>query len=411
MTGSELADLADWARARLPELIDASCAATVDRIPFYRDEKIVDAAELQRSVEANLRFLISAIARPTMPLDISAPTETGQRRARQGAPLPELLRCYQICFTTLWNALVTHASRDREPAAVDALLSAASLIFELTDQHALALTEAYRATSAQLMLARQERRSALVEALLSGLPGSETGPWEAAELLGLFRDGQLVVVAAETRSLAEASLPDIERRLAEHGIASGWRLTPAQQLGIVSVRPDADGKGHERLLATLRANAKARTGTSPAFDSVTEIPRALRLARAALGGLPAGRPGVQAFNPSPLAALVVCESEESRRLTASVLGAVLGLSLEDREVLLQTLIVWLDNEGSAERAGELMHCHPNTVRYRLRRIQDLTGRALSDPHGVAELAAAAYAVRLADSNTHRTTRKNRDRRR
>jgi DNA-binding PucR family transcriptional regulator len=73
--------------------------------------------------------------------------------------------------------------------------------------------------------------------------------------------------------------------------------------------------------------------------------------------------------------------------------------------LLRTLTVWLDNDGSAERAGDVMHCHPNTVRYRLRRIQDLTGRALSDPQGVAELAAAAYAVRLSDPNAARPTRK------
>jgi DNA-binding PucR family transcriptional regulator len=404
MTGTELADLAEWAQSCLPELIDAACEATVDRIPFYREEKIVDAAELRRSVEANLRFLIRAIGQPTMPLDLAAPSETGRRRAQQGAPLPELLRCYQICFTTLWNALVAHANH-QEPAAVGALLSAASLIFELTDQHALALTEAYRAASAQLMLARQERRAALVEALLSGLPGSEAGPWEAAELLGLFRDGQLVVVAAETRALAEASLPHIEQRLAEHGIASGWRLTPAQQLGIVSVRSTGGGKSYDQLLTTLRASARARTGISPTFESVTDIPRALRLARAALAGLPTGRPEVQAFNPSPLAALVVLESEESRRLTASVLGGVLGLPSEDREVLLRTLTVWLDNDGSAERAGDVMHCHPNTVRYRLRRIQDLTGRALSDPQGVAELAAAAYAVRLSDPNAARPTRK------
>ncbi|MEY9857074.1 hypothetical protein ABH935_002682 [Catenulispora sp. GAS73] len=400
MTGTELAALAAWAQSCLPELIEAACAATVERIPFYREGKIVDAAELRRSVEANMRFLVGAIAQPQAPLDLEAPTATGRRRAMQGAPLPEVLRCYRICFTTLWDALVAHTSRDRELAAAEALLSTASLILQLTDQHALALTEAYRATTAQLMLARQERRAAMVEALLTGLPGADTGPWEAAELLGLHREGVLVVVAAETRALAEASLPDIERRLADVGIVSGWRLTPAQQLGIVSVRSNGtgNGSGYGQLLTVLRTTARARTGISPAFGAVTDTPRALRLAQAALAGLPPGRPEVRPFNPSPLAALMVYESEESRRLTADVLGPVLALPSEDREILLQTLMVWLDNNGSAERAGEILHCHPNTVRYRLRRVQDLTGRVLSDPHGIAELAAAAYAVRLADKS-------------
>jgi len=44
--------------------------------------------------------------------------------------------------------------------------------------------------------------------------------------------------------------------------------------------------------------------------------------------------------------------------------------------------------------AEVLYCHPNTVRYRLRRLQELTGRSLSDPRGIAELAAAAYALRL-----------------
>jgi hypothetical protein len=50
--------------------------------------------------------------------------------------------------------------------------------------------------------------------------------------------------------------------------------------------------------------------------------------------------------------------------------------------------------GSVECAAEVLHYHPNTVRYRLRRRQELTGRSLSDPHGVAEPATAAYALSL-----------------
>jgi hypothetical protein len=36
------------------------------------------------------------------------------------------------------------------------------------------------------------------------------------------------------------------------------------------------------------------------------------------------------FNPSPLAALMVCEPSEGRRLAEQVLGAVLRLPPEDR---------------------------------------------------------------------------------
>ena len=386
-----LAGWAAWAASQLPRLIDQACAATVERIPFYRDTTVVDAPELRRSVAENLRFLIAAITQdPAEPLDLAAPSETGRRRAHQGAPLPEVLQCYRLVFTTLWDALLEHTTGHRDPAAAEALLVTAGRIFELTDQHAIALTEAYRTATAELMRARQARRSALVEALLTGYPGPEAAPWEAAEFLGLHRDGLLVVVAADTRGLAEASLPDVERRLEDHGIVSGWRLTPAQQLGVLSMPPDR----YDKMLTVLRSTARARTGLSPTFTAVSDTPRALRLAQAALAGLPAGRAQVREFDPSPLAALMVYESDERRRLTAQVLGTVLGLPAEDRATLLETLNAYLDNAGSAERAAEVLHCHANTVRYRLRRLQELTGRSLADPHGVAELAAAAYAVRL-----------------
>lgn len=105
------------------------------------------------------------------------------------------------------------------------------------------------------------------------------------------------------------------------------------------------------------------------------------------------------FNPSPLAALMVCEPAEGKRLAGEVLGPVLGLPSEDRAMLLETLYAYLDLGGSAERAAEILYCHPNTVRYRLRRLQELTGRSLSDPHGIAELAAAAYALNLGTATT------------
>lgn len=395
MIRSELAELAAWAEARLPRLVEDACTATVERIAFYRDEQVVPVDELRSSIGHNLYFLVSAIGSPNAPLDLAAPAATGRRRARQGAPLPEVLQCYRICFNVLWDALVERARDAARPAGTEALLTAAGLILKLTDQHALALTEAYRAATAELLLAHQQRRSALVEALLCGHPNPEAGPWEAATLLGLPPDGQLVVVAAETRGLAEASLPEVERRLAAHGIVSGWRLTPAQQLGIVSLQSGQ----HEGMLTVLREIAQARTGISPPYRSLAETPRALHLAQAALSGTASGKAEVRVFEASPLAALMVCEPAEGHRLAQEVFGPVLGLPPEDRATLLETLNAYLDQSGSAERAAEVLYCHPNTVRYRLRRLQELTGRSLAEPHGVAELAAAAFALRLNSATT------------
>ncbi len=44
--------------------------------------------------------------------------------------------------------------------------------------------------------------------------------------------------------------------------------------------------------------------------------------------------------------------------------------------LLETLIGFFDQGGSIEATARALFVHPNTVRYRLRRIQEITGYSL-----------------------------------
>jgi DNA-binding PucR family transcriptional regulator len=57
-------------------------------------------------------------------------------------------------------------------------------------------------------------------------------------------------------------------------------------------------------------------------------------------------------------------------------------------MLFETFRVWRDNDASVGGAAEVLICHPNTVRHRLRRIEKHTGRSLSRPKDVAELCLA-----------------------
>ncbi|MGZ6964338.1 MAG: PucR family transcriptional regulator [Acidimicrobiia bacterium] len=389
-------ELASWAESNMARLVNEACDQVERSLgSFYGDGKnrMVSRDELWHSFERNARSVVLAIGKPHAPLDLTPSERTGRRRAQQRVPLPEVLRAYRIFFAALWDGLVGHVQRSRQPLLTDALIETASVIWRFTDEHAVALTEAYRAATAELLLAEQRRRSAVVEAVLTGRPGPESGPWEAAALLGFPSDAILMVVAAETKGLAEESLPNVEARLAEKGFVSGWRLMPAQQLGIVSFQADRSNE----VVELIGGLASARTGVSPAFPALQDTPRALRLARAALAGLPAGTIGVRVFDQSPLAALVVCEPAEGRRLAENVLGEVLRQPVEDRDLLLETLDMYLEQSGSAERAADLLYCHPNTVRNRLRRIQELTGRSFTEPMDVAELATAAYALRVANA--------------
>jgi DNA-binding PucR family transcriptional regulator len=61
---------------------------------------------------------------------------------------------------------------------------------------------------------------------------------------------------------------------------------------------------------------------------------------------------------------------------------------EERELLFETFRVWQESDASMTATAEVLVCHPNTVRYRLRRIEKRTGRLLSRPRDVAELCLA-----------------------
>lgn len=53
--------------------------------------------------------------------------------------------------------------------------------------------------------------------------------------------------------------------------------------------------------------------------------------------------------------------------------------------LLHTLKVYLDNNCNAQKCGRLLFLHRNSLVYRIRRIQEITGCNLSDPQECAFL--------------------------
>jgi DNA-binding PucR family transcriptional regulator len=54
------------------------------------------------------------------------------------------------------------------------------------------------------------------------------------------------------------------------------------------------------------------------------------------------------------------------------------LRVQDR-VLAETLRTYLDSFGDIGGAAQSLHVHPNTVRYRVRRIEKLLSTSLADP--------------------------------
>jgi DNA-binding PucR family transcriptional regulator len=65
-----------------------------------------------------------------------------------------------------------------------------------------------------------------------------------------------------------------------------------------------------------------------------------------------------------------------------------------RDAYVQTLEALHRHGGNCARAAQLLHIHPNTVRYRLSRIEEMTGLRLDDPQDRLRLDLAAMLVRL-----------------
>jgi DNA-binding PucR family transcriptional regulator len=82
------------------------------------------------------------------------------------------------------------------------------------------------------------------------------------------------------------------------------------------------------------------------------------------------------------------------KLVAPTIECFAELAHEERDILFHTFRVWLESDGSLRTAGELLFCHPNTVRYRLHRIEQRTGRSLARPRDVAEVSLAFEVHRL-----------------
>ena len=64
--------------------------------------------------------------------------------------------------------------------------------------------------------------------------------------------------------------------------------------------------------------------------------------------------------------------------------------------LLHTLAVYVEGGGALEACARALYVHPNTVRYRLRRIGEITGHSPTDPRDSFVLRTALVASRLQD---------------
>jgi hypothetical protein len=384
-TDPHIVELSKLMLARASKLGKAMADVLCEEIDAYRDGTVVTKDQVAESCVANLTFVFHLLAGDA-DVDVSPAERTGSARALTGVPLPAVMTAYRIGFRFMWEETLATARAAAIPT--DSILDATERIFLAQDTFTQAMSTAYRQQLTAQILEREEERSALVEALLSQRITDTQSLWEAADLLRLPTSGPYVVVAAELPAIGKLGLPTIENKLSIRDIRSAWRLLPDQQVGIVHLGGRSATKSLGTVVAVLRQAATARVGISPPFHELAETSDALRFARLAVAGKPSPDSLVAVFDDSTLAVAAVSAPDVMAKIRSSVLGRLKELPAEESAVLLDTFQAWLEAGGSANDTAAKIYCHPNTVRHRLHRIEELTGRSLARPKDLAELCLA-----------------------
>jgi sugar diacid utilization regulator len=126
-------------------------------------------------------------------------------------------------------------------------------------------------------------------------------------------------------------------------------------------------------------------------DSALRVGQGLRTARGVEGRIHAfGTLGVQRM----LFALGQESPETLDDFKESTLGPVTDYDRENGTQLLETLSTYMRCNGNIPEVAELLHVHKHTVRYRLRRVTELTGLDVTRFEDAAQLYLAVRATEL-----------------
>ena len=363
----------------------ARMVAAIRSLDFYRTGDQVSVAQLEESVRAHLAALIDSPA-TTEDRD-AAPRTIGERRAREGVPLTDVLDGLRVGSRFIWDEMVAHARKTGIASDGD-LVGLASQVWFMHDAFAQAMTAGYRQETSRALLDRQQERLGMVYGLLTARGKEAASPWAVIDRLGLPRLGGFVVVAAEAAS-GRMPFPRIEQSLAEVRVASAWVMTSSVQLGIVSTSVP---EWTELFLGATAAWAPT-AGVSPPLKDFARIGSAVRLARTALAAAP--RQTVRFFTDDPVSMSAAGSPDVSEVVADEVLGDLLGVPEPERGILIETLSAWYRLGGSYSAVATDLLVHRNTVRNRIHRIGELTTRDVARPRDAAELylALSSYLQR------------------
>ena len=367
----------------------AGAAADIIRQEESHYVDIMTREQLADAVRPNIIGLVESVMVNETSL-LAAPRRTGRERAQAQVPLTMVLHAYRLTALHIWDRLLRLCGED--PGLSRALLDSASALWSAVDVYCQELAAAYRDVETEHLLRHGRLREAALASLFSGRSTAGQNFAEVADALGLPKVGRFVVVASDSWPVEHQYAPaTAERALASLGVRSAWRSEADGEAGLVVL---TRAQRVDRLMGYLTSLTVGRVGISETFEAVVDTPQAVNQARLARDTATPGENAVIRYGEARVAALVAATPDLAVGLAHQVLGAVLEQHPDERELLVGTLRAWFDAQGSAAEAAKLLHCHPNTVRYRLAKVTQLTGRDLHVPCDVVHLYLALEATRL-----------------
>jgi purine catabolism regulator len=272
----------------------------------------------------------------------------------------------------------------RDRAAPHAWLIGASVKGELGDFERLILRQAVTVVALELMHMRIERdteRRLAGDVLAEALTG-RLHPEELQARLLPFGVGEQAAVLAFALRDPDAAAPVLERALARadaHGLV-------ATRMGLLCAVIDADGVDPMEVARRARAELQSHAGEVRASASRAAPTHSLRLsfheARCALEAVRlqnGNAPEVASYRDLGAFQLLLSLQDDDALISycRGVLGPIEAGEGDYGDELLRSLDVFIEHNGHWEKAASALYCHRHTLRYRIRRVEQLTGRDFS----------------------------------
>lgn len=321
-----------------------------------------------------LRFAIPIAVRAVL-VDKRGPSSADRRAWRQlmraridaGDPADQLLRGVQVTLQEAW-AIIADIAR---AASIDptALVEASGLMMTWANFAMEETSVAYREHESDQARADERHRSALLHDILTGSPGKAVA---SAREVGLRRASQYVVVRARPRTLKSAH--QLEQAVRRDGGVTG--AVAGDVIGISPTAPSLDA--FDGTIGLGRAGPLEEASSSFALAG-----RALDAATAF------GRTGI--FSVDDLGIDVALASDRDvGELVAKRYVTPLARLGQRGDAVLQSVGAYLANGMRNDETARALHVHVNTLHYRLRRFEQLTG---ADLRVVEDVVAVWWALR------------------